>query len=537
MRLGKAPDLYHLTVEHLRNCGKTAKKCILNLVNNILDEIYYLTCTQVKVGISSVIHKGKKKPITRADSYRRVTVSPQIGSIIDRYIDPVAETIFREVQSPDQMGFTQGISYLTAAVQRGECQRWALDRKMTCFGVSFDGRAAFPSVDRDIQLRELYTCGENGDLLMYSNNTYKNTEARIKMGTKLGRQFKSHKGSRQGHVQAAGNFKAYINPCLIAANDSKLGFNIGPICVTAVCVADDAYVLSDCPRKLQGAIEIVGHYGKRYRVVFNASKTKATITGSKIDMQYFEDIQMWKLYNETITVTEDNEHLGLIVSGQDEEVKNIDEKIKRCRSSLFFLLGFAFSFKSKVSPKVQLHLWRTYCQPVLRSGLAALPLRPVHTQHLTIFHHKVLRGFLKLSSSSPIPALYFLIGEAPIQATIHLDVLSLFHSIWSNTDTTVHEVVKYILMMSDDQSVTWAVHVRTLCKLYELPNPLYLLQQEDAWPKSKWKNWFDAKVRSYHEKFWRTNALSNSKMTFLNTQLLGLNGRHHPALSGHNQRC
>ena len=126
-------------------------------------------------------------------------------------------------------------------------------------------------------------------------------------------------------------------------------------------------MLSDCPRKLQGAIDIVGHYGKRYRVVFNASKTKATVTGSKIDMQYFEDIKMWKLYNETITVTEDNEHLGLIVSGQDEEAKNIDENIKRCRSSLFSLLGAAFSFKSKVSPKCQLHLWRTYCKPFLRS--------------------------------------------------------------------------------------------------------------------------------------------------------------------------
>lgn len=532
MKLGKAPDLYHLTVEHLRNCGEKAKNCILKLVNNILDEIYYLTCTQVKVGISSVIYKGKKKPITRADSYRRVTVSPQIGSIIDRYIDPVAETIFREVQSPDQLGFSQGISYLMAAVQRGECQRWAIDRKMTCFGVSFDGRAAFPSVDRDIQIRELYSSGESGDLLMYSKNTYQNTEASIKMGTKLGRQFRSHKGSRQGHVRASGHFKAYINPCLTAANESNLGFNIGPICVTAVCVADDAYVLSDCPRKLQGAINIVGHYGKRYRVIFNASKTKATITGSKVDMQYFSDIKMWTLYSETIEVAEDNEHLGLIVSGHEEEVKNIDENIKQCRSSLFSLLGAAFSYRSKVSPKVQIHLWRTYSQPVIRSGLAALPLRPVHTEHLTLFHHKVMRGFLKLSSSSPVPALYFLLGEMPIQATIHLDVLGLFHSIWSNPDTTIHEITKYILKMSDDQSMTWAVHVRTLCKMYDLPDPLYLLQQEDAWPKSKWKNWCSTRVRAHHEKLWREKALSNSKMTFLNIQLIGLNGRHHPALFG-----
>ena len=46
------------------------------------------------------------------------------------------------------------------------CVRWALDIKQTCFGVSFDGKAAFPSVDRDIQVRELYTSGESGNLLL-----------------------------------------------------------------------------------------------------------------------------------------------------------------------------------------------------------------------------------------------------------------------------------------------------------------------------------------------------------------------------------
>ena len=44
-------------------------------------------------------------------------------------------------------------------------------------------------------------------------------------------------------------------------------------------------------------------------------------------MQYYKDIKMWKLYGEQIDVTEDNEHLGLIVSGQDEEAKNVDENI------------------------------------------------------------------------------------------------------------------------------------------------------------------------------------------------------------------
>ena len=532
MKPGKAPDVFHLTVEHLRYLGHSAKHCILNLVNSALDSISLMSCPQVKLGVSSIIYKAKKKPVHKSDSYRVVTVSPQIGAIIDRYIEPKSEAIFRQVQSPDQLGFTQNMSYLLAAVQRGECQRLAIDRKITCYGVSFDGRAAFPSVDRTVQVRELYAAGERGDMLQYSKYTYQNTDSRIKIDGKLGRQFRTFKGSRQGHVKASGHFKAYVNPCLIALHSSNLGFTMGPLCVTVVCIADDVYVLSDCPRKLQAAIDIVGHFGKRYRVIFNANKTKVTITGSKADMQFYKDTHMWVLNGETIDVTEDNEHLGLIVSGQAEESKNVDANIQQCRSSLFALLGAAFAHRSKISPTTQVHLWRIYCLPVLCSGLAALPIRPGHSATLTSFHHKILRGFLKLSSSSPIPALYFLLGEMPITATLHMDTLVLFHNVWANPSTSVHEIVKYILKMSDTQSCTWAVHVRHLCLLYELPDPLSLLQHEDAWPKSVWKNWCLTKIRAHHEKLWRVQALTNSKMTFLNIQLAGLTGRHHPALSG-----
>ena len=97
------------------------------------------------------------------------------------------------------------MSYLLGAVLRGECQRWALDNKTTCFGVSFDGQAAFPSIDRDIQVRELYSAGERGDYLEYSRNTYQNTSSQIKIGKKLSREFHDYRGSRQGHKRASGN--------------------------------------------------------------------------------------------------------------------------------------------------------------------------------------------------------------------------------------------------------------------------------------------------------------------------------------------
>ena len=91
-------------------------------------------------------------------------------------------------------------------------------------------------------------------------------------------------------------------------------------------MADDTYILSDQPRNLQALIDIVGHYGRRYRLVFGADKTKITVTGSKHDMEYYQSINIWTLYDKNLTVEENNDHLGLIVSGIDEESKNVHKK-------------------------------------------------------------------------------------------------------------------------------------------------------------------------------------------------------------------
>ena len=530
MKRGKSCDIYHLTVEHLQNCGPLAKLSILNLINSIIHEIYYLSCSQLKSGLGIPVHKGKNKPLNKSEMYRRITVTPLIGSILDRYVDPQTETIFRPTQSPDQLGFTQGISYLMAAVQRGECQRWAIDNKLTCFGVSLDGEAAFPSVDRAIQVRELYSAGERGDYLQYSRNTYRNTKAQFKMDNKLSRSFEELTGNRQGHVKAAGHFKAYINPCLVMLNRAELGFHIGPIPVNSVCCADDTYVLADRPSGLQSAMNIVSHYARRYRVIFNASKTKIVVTGSKQDMKYYHDISPWTLNGGKVNVVTDNEHLGLTVSGLDEEQKNVDKNIAQCRNSLFGLLGPALSYRCKLSPLAQLHLWKVYSLPVLRSGLSALPIRPTLMESLSIFNNKILRGFLKLSNSSPVPGLYFLTGELPIAGRLHIDLLCLFYTILSNPQTKIFTIVKYILMMTGGESTTWSQHVRLLCRQYQLPDPLQLVQNNILPTKLNWKTLVTIKVTVYHEAELRLKAVRNSNLQYLNVQLLGLSGLPHPAL-------
>ena len=349
------------------------------------------------------------------------------------------------------------------------------------------------------------------------------------MNDRLSRKIGEFKGNRQGHVRASGHFKVYINPGLLSLNSSNLGFNLGLLNTTAVCVADDTYLHSDTPSGLQGALDIMSHYAKSHQLKFNAGKTKIVVTGSKVDMSFYKETTPWTLNGETVRVVDNNEHLGLIVSGIDEERKNIDENIIKCRKSLLALLGPAYAFRCLLSPMVQVHLWRTYNLPVLLSGLSALPVRPSHTKPLIIFHNKILRGFLKLSQSSPIPALHFLLGELPTEAALDIHTLNLFHNVWTNSHTTVFNMVTYIMKMCSTSSTTWSNHIQLLCYKYGLPAPLTLLQNT-PWSKSSWSCLVKTRVTLWHENLLKRKALSNSKMCFLNVQLHGLTGQPHKVL-------
>ena len=233
---------------------------------------------------------------------------------------------------------------------------------------------------------------------------------------------------------------------------------------------------------------------------------------------------------EKVLVSEDNEHLGLIVSGTDQESKNVDQRISKGRKALFSLLGPAFNSKSLLSPMMKCHIYKTYISPIIRSGLSTFALKSSNIETISLFHRKTLRGILNYSKSSNIPSLHFLLGELPIEGQIHKDIFMLFYSVWSNPQHKIHELVKHLLKTSPQNSRTWSIHLKILSEKYGLSDPIECLK-EDAPTKSSFKELVETKITAFYEKELRTQALENSCMKFFNVSLIGLRGRPHPALS------
>ena len=149
--------------------------------------------------------------------------------------------------------------------------------------------------------------------------------------------------------------------------------------------------------------------------------------------------------------------------------------------------------------------------------------------YYALFQIKTLKSFLQLSKTAPTPAIPLLTGELPVEGKIHKDVLSLFYSIWSNPDTKIYSIVKYLTQNCEENSRTWSAHIRHLCRKYNMEDPFMSLCKDPP-SRAEYKELVATKIAAFYEKKLSKEALKNSLMSYLNVSTLGLRGRHHPAI-------
>ena len=124
LKLNKACDVFHLTVEHLRYSGDQTLSFICELLNKMINDLSCLSSPQLNTAVATVIYKGKDKPLTHHKSYRLVRVTPMLSRLINEFLRPQMSFIIKQRQNPSQYGFTEKMNYLMGALQRHECEKW-----------------------------------------------------------------------------------------------------------------------------------------------------------------------------------------------------------------------------------------------------------------------------------------------------------------------------------------------------------------------------------------------------------------------------
>ena len=84
--------------------------------------------------------------------------------------------------------------------------------------------------------------------------------------------------------------------------------------------------------------------------------------------------------------------------------------------------------------------------------------------------------------------------------------------------------------MSCDTSLTWCAHLRRISLKYDMWDPLECLQRDPP-TRSEYKEYVLTKITSYYERELRDDAITNRCMEYLNVGMIGLRGKHHPAIT------
>ena len=139
--------------------------------------------------------------------------------------------------------------------------------------------------------------------------------------------------------------------------------------------------------------------------------------------------EFWTINNNNMPVVTATTHIGIHKSDQDSAKLSVNENIEKARRTTYSLMGSGFHGRNGLDPETIISLIKTYVLPVLSYGLEiVLPLGK-NMECLRMYFKKLLKQLLSLPNNIADISIYILSGLLPIEAEIHLKVLSLFGNI------------------------------------------------------------------------------------------------------------
>ena len=239
----------------------------------------------------------------------------------------------------------------------------------------------------------------------------------------------------------------------------------------SVIISSDIYCLSYL-------LSLTMSYCSKYHVGLSHEKTKLQVF-SPPKLQ--QSVEYWSLTapisieNNFINFVDTAEHVGIIRSVYGNQ-PHILKRITSHKKALGAVLSSGLARHHRANPASALKTEKLHGFPVLMSGTPALTL--LQSEIDTLAHHYkcTLEGLLKLHKKTPEPFIFFISGSLPLPALLHLRQLGLFGMISRLENNILHHLAKYLLTTSPDSSHSWFIQIKKICKQYQLPHPLSLLE-------------------------------------------------------------
>ena len=227
-------------------------------------------------GLINPVHK--KSSINIADNYRKITVMPASGMVLESIINSrlTFRNIVLDLDDPYQFGFksnsrtTDNIFILKSLIQK---QRFKKKPLYVCF---VDFTKAFDYVDRIALYHKLIKRGVRGKLLNIIYDMYKKAKCRVKWKNEIGEAIGSEFGVLQGGMLSPKLFTEFLYD-LKNYLESECGILIDENELTYILFADDLVLCSETPEGLQKLIDGLFNFCRKWHLIVSLTKTNVVI--------------------------------------------------------------------------------------------------------------------------------------------------------------------------------------------------------------------------------------------------------------------
>ncbi len=255
-------------------------------------------------------------------------------------------------------------------------------------------------------------------------NMYAKTTSVIKWQGFLSNIFKDTMGVNQGGVISPFLFKSFLKD-LASDLDPQLGIKVYNKFLAHVLWADDLFLVSDSPEKLQRQLDKLGVYCSKWHLVVNTIKTKILTFGSVApkDKKF-----RFTFKNEHIEIIKDYSYLGVPVLSGSNHFKNVVNHVtQKCIRACYQVRQYCEPF-GQVTPPLGMHFYETLLMPHMDYA-SEIWYSESACRVLDKFSLRYFKRLLHVRPNTPTLAVYGELDTYPVQVRLKTNVLKFLHRV------------------------------------------------------------------------------------------------------------
>ena len=500
-------DIYSITSLHYLYAGQEGIQHFTALINILIKNVNNATLEEVNTALGVILFKGHRKPKNCDRSYRTISTCPFIAKSLDLYIRDLYKDLWSEVTADTQY-LDSGSSHELASLLVTEVIQYSLNvNNKPVYLLILDAQSAYDRCLRQILCTELFMTGMNGTALLLLDNRLKSRATVYQWEEQMLGPATDVTGFEQGGVNSGDFYKLYNNEQLKSAQSSALGVNIGSSTISAIGQADDVILAADSLDSLRYLAGLTERYCSNYRVKLVAAKTKLLPVFKprhEYLVEYSKLVNSVKIEGTTVQFVTKADHVGVVRSCQGN-MPNILERIACHKRALGSVTPAGMARSHRGNPSASLKIHQLYATPVLLNGLGSLYLSEPELKILDSHYKNTVQNLQRFHQNTPRAVVFLFAGCLPGRALVHSRQLSLLLMLCHLPTDPLNRHARHILTSAAPSAKSWFQQVRDLCSLYDLPEPLILLDNPPN------KKQFKARAKENIASYWHQVLAAEAK--------------------------